>query len=352
MNFFLSHSSKDKRLAEQISLALLNIGHDVFFDKDSLQPGDEFDEKIRSEILTCDRFIFLLSEHSIQEKSYSLSELKFIQERWSHPKQRVLTIVIDDTTIEKAPPYLTAATFLRPVGNISAEVAGFIAQLDEFEQKVVRTRFNAIKIISLLAVIAMGLITYFAMTVPDTPYDLARERLEKRIVDKPGSKAKIYQQFGFGFIYPAAWIIEDGSAPYGVPDIDIIQRYTDQKAAIGLELRLMPIQPNYIQDVKAEVNNQADVLRKIDPDLIVDDFTVDGIPAKRFRYIQGTGKRKGQITRIWVRLVPEVKLQIISFTYNDEPDKEDFHTEVRRIIDSIVIDKRLLFQIREKQRSF
>ena len=175
----------------------------------------------------------------------------------------------------------------------------------------------------------------------------AGRRLEDALRASSGYQKKIYPQLGFGFIAPKAWQVEDYATRFGVADIDVIQRYTDTKAAIGVKFKLMPVQPNYVNDLVTETANQSDVWRHIDPDLRVSDATISGFQAKRFDYSQSTGARRGQVCAYWIRIVPEVKLQILCFTYTDEPDKEAFWKEVERVVGSTIIDRELL----ERRRS-
>lgn len=174
----------------------------------------------------------------------------------------------------------------------------------------------------------------------------AEKRLDDALRAPSGKQKKIYPKLGFGFIAPSAWIVEDYAAKFGVSDIDVVQRYTAQKAAIGVEFKLMPVQPNYVNDIQAEVRNQADVWKKDDPNLQISETTVSGFPAKQFDFTKATGERRGKIRAYWVRIVPEVKLQIFCFTYTDEPDREAFWSEAERLVESTVVDRELLEQRR------
>lgn len=174
----------------------------------------------------------------------------------------------------------------------------------------------------------------------------AEKRLDDSLRAPSGYQKRIYSNLGFGFIAPKAWQVEDFATRFGVADIDVIQRYTDEKAVIGVEYKLIPVQPNYVNDHATEVRNQTDVWEKIDPNIKVDDATISGFPAKRFAYTQPTGKRIGEIRRYWVRIVPEVKLQILCFTYMDAPDRNEYWSGAERIVDSTIIDRELLEQRR------
>ncbi|QLH51080.1 MAG: hypothetical protein HWD57_15725 [Candidatus Accumulibacter cognatus] len=169
-----------------------------------------------------------------------------------------------------------------------------------------------------------------------------RERLAKQLPIRPGYAKHVYPQYGIGFIAPTAWIKDDAPVHYGIPDIDIVQRYTDQKAAIGVEFKLTQVQSNYVNDIVAEVRNQKDVWEKNDPKITVTDATLNGREAKLFHYTHSTGKRIGERRVYWVRLVPEIKLQLQGFTYTDEPDREEFWREFDRIVESTVIDQELI----------
>jgi len=136
MNIFVSHSSDDKDAVERIVLAVRAQKHTVFFDSDSLVPGEEYDDDIRDKIDQCDRFVFCASRHSLTPGAYALTELEIARKRWPHPDERVLTVILDDTPVEKLPPYLAAATALRPKGNIPAEVALVFSRTERYSKSL------------------------------------------------------------------------------------------------------------------------------------------------------------------------------------------------------------------------
>lgn len=67
-------------------------------------------------------FIFLISQWAIADGSYSLTELKYAQAKWTHPKQRVLPVVVGLVDWAKIPIYLKSVAILKPQGNVAAEV--------------------------------------------------------------------------------------------------------------------------------------------------------------------------------------------------------------------------------------
>jgi hypothetical protein len=72
--------------------------------------------------------VFLISAHSVKERSYTLTELKFAREKWPHPQRRVLAVVVRPTAKERIDPYLKASTWMEPKGSIAAEVVAQVAQ--------------------------------------------------------------------------------------------------------------------------------------------------------------------------------------------------------------------------------
>jgi TIR domain len=85
MQVFISFGSEDRYFAETLHYSLLNAGHKTFYDRRSLQPGDEFDLRICEEIKRSDLFVFLISPSSISKGSYALTELDHAERKWSHP---------------------------------------------------------------------------------------------------------------------------------------------------------------------------------------------------------------------------------------------------------------------------
>lgn len=127
MRIFLSYSSQDKNIADQIYLLLLSAGHDVFFDGAMIQGGDDFTKKIQEHIEECQLFIFLISPDSVTKPSYALTELKFARQKWPNPQSHVLPVVVRKTAAEMIPPYLRVVSMLEPEGNVAAEVAQQVA---------------------------------------------------------------------------------------------------------------------------------------------------------------------------------------------------------------------------------
>ncbi|NIS70313.1 MAG: TIR domain-containing protein [Proteobacteria bacterium] len=123
MKIFLSYSSKQQALAEQICLALEQSGHHVFFDKKSLRAGGNFRKKIRDELDQSEMFVFLISPDSVSSKSYTMSELDIAREKWPRPEDHILPVMAVATNLEIVPPYLKAVSILEPKGEIVEAVS-------------------------------------------------------------------------------------------------------------------------------------------------------------------------------------------------------------------------------------
>jgi hypothetical protein len=124
LRIFLSYASEHKRIAEELAQTLKNSGHEVFFDKDSLPPGEDFQDQIRAGIRRADRFVFLISRSSLEEGRFTLSELEFARQRWPAPSGRVFPVLLDKTIKpEELPIYLRSVQALSIKGNATAEIA-------------------------------------------------------------------------------------------------------------------------------------------------------------------------------------------------------------------------------------
>lgn len=208
------------------------------------------------------------------------------------------------------------------------------------------TTAQAAIITALIGVIPAIITAFLTLNEPNLPVSLdissgnaKTQRISQKIPSRIGYKNHIYPNLGIGLQTPSQWIAEDAAAIFSGGEIDFIKRYEDTKAAVGIKIRYRSIQDNYIHDINAEVENQKHVWEKIDPNVKVNDTTINGIPAKVWKYNQSTGKRVGDLRWYWVRIVPEIKLEIVGFIYTDSIDNKEFWTEVDDIIKSLVIDE-------------
>jgi hypothetical protein len=131
MTVFVSYAHKQRSIAEEIIQALRARGHDVFFDRDTLDPGVDYGAAIQKAIETCDLFIFLISPDALRDRKYARTELKFAKARWKNPSGKVLPVMVKPTLDSRIDAYLRAVTILYPQGNVAAEVAATATALLE-----------------------------------------------------------------------------------------------------------------------------------------------------------------------------------------------------------------------------
>lgn len=126
---FLSYSSSLSEAARRIELTLQGEGFSVFRDRSMLPPGESFDARIRTAIEDSDLFVFLINPESVSPGRYTLTELKFAEQKWQHPAGRVLPVFAEATPKGSIPAYLRAVTILQPRGDLVAEVAAEVVRL-------------------------------------------------------------------------------------------------------------------------------------------------------------------------------------------------------------------------------
>jgi hypothetical protein len=124
---FISYSSEHHPMAEELAQTLKNEGHDVFFDKDSLPPGQEYNERIRSALRLADCCIFLIGRTSLQSGRYMLTEVELTRARWPVPAGRAFPVIVDsDVKPAELPAYLRSVSVIVPKGNLAAEIAATV----------------------------------------------------------------------------------------------------------------------------------------------------------------------------------------------------------------------------------
>ncbi len=157
MRIFLSYASEDRARIEPIRLALTEQGHDVFYDREDLKPGEAFDSRIRAAIEGCDLFVCFLTPHTIDAGSYTLNELGVAQRMWPHADGRVLPVILADVPRKDIPAYLRSVTCLTPVGNVTASVSDAVHHLTRAHQ---RRRMRKIAIWSAVILIPAAIAAY------------------------------------------------------------------------------------------------------------------------------------------------------------------------------------------------
>ncbi len=143
MKIFLSYASQDRAVADTINHALLEQGHDVFFDRDDLPPGEQYHSSIRRAIEKTDLFVFLVSEHAIDVGSYTLNELDMATTRWPRPSGRLLPVLLRPIPLDQLPAVITAVSVLQTPGNIAAAAAQAVHEIARRRRRAARGRIGA-----------------------------------------------------------------------------------------------------------------------------------------------------------------------------------------------------------------
>jgi hypothetical protein len=123
MRIFISYASEDRDQVEPVHMALVGAGHQTFFDKAALPPGNDYHGRIHAAVMASDAFVFMVSPHSVAAGAYTLTELKIAKGKWPRPAGHVLPVMAVPMAYDKLPAYLGAVTVLEPEGNLAAEVA-------------------------------------------------------------------------------------------------------------------------------------------------------------------------------------------------------------------------------------
>ena len=129
MKIFLSYASQDREIAQAIHRALLEQGHDVFFDREDLPPGEEFHIQIRRAIERSDLFVFLISEHALDPGSYTLNELEIAEKSLKQTSGRLLPVLLKPMPFDHIPTFAKSVTLLQSPGNIPAAVADAVSRI-------------------------------------------------------------------------------------------------------------------------------------------------------------------------------------------------------------------------------
>jgi len=105
---FLSYASEDRAAVQKIRTALEAAGVDVFFDRDALHVGDDWEAKLRRGIRQCSLFVPVISRQTLNPErrffrvEWNLAVKEAGMASFSLEEMFLLPIVIDDTTPEQA----------------------------------------------------------------------------------------------------------------------------------------------------------------------------------------------------------------------------------------------------------
>ncbi len=175
-----------------------------------------------------------------------------------------------------------------------------------------------------------------------SPENIAKAELQNKRISfsnskNPNFKELIYPNYGMSLLAPVAWTAEDSPARLAGGEFNLVSRYEDTRGAVGMNFALRPVQPNYINNLAAQVDNMRETLERNFPGTRSEDFAISGLPGKMFTYELSTGKRRMAVRLYWIRLVPTVQLQIQCAQYTDAADAAEFWRDVDQVLASIVI---------------
>lgn len=163
MQVFLSYASEDRDAADRVRYALHAAGYEVFYDREDLPPGQEYDQTIRRALAASGLLVFLITPDSVTPGRYTLTELKLAQARWPHPTGRVLPVMLRPTPMDDVPTYLRAVGILEPSGDVAAEVAHEAARLlatRSLLKRAVRLLRSPAGVVGLIALLVSGAATW------------------------------------------------------------------------------------------------------------------------------------------------------------------------------------------------
>jgi len=167
---FISHAREDSKIAERIALAIRGRDCTVFLDEQDLPPGGNYEARIYQAIKSSSVFVFLISPASVSEGRYPLTELKFAEQKWPHPADRVLPVLVADMPIDHVPEYLRAASVMKARGDLAAEVAAAVdTMLPKFAKLI-----GAMAATVAIAIAGLSAFYVWPRSTPDSPAGIVR----------------------------------------------------------------------------------------------------------------------------------------------------------------------------------
>lgn len=227
MRIFVSFAGEQRKLAERVAIGLRQDGHDVFFDQQSLPPGEEYDRAIRRDIARCDLLVFLVSPDSVAAGTYALTELGLAQKRWPDPSGRLLPVMVAATPMADVPAYVAAVTVLQPGGEVVSEI---VAAVDVISRRR-RRRRNAAIAAAVAVATAAGAAWWAGQNRGDATDDVPPCRLAVRLAADaalaPGLTLRVSgsgQSRDYSVTHAGAAAIAVGAAQVGDWELTLIDR--------------------------------------------------------------------------------------------------------------------------------
>lgn|SRR5574344_410021 len=99
---FISYASEDFEASSSLATIFSNLGFDVWFDKRTLEPGDEYEKMIRENIQSADAFVPILSESTASGgRRFFRREWKWANDEleYRYPEKFIYPICIDGVNL-------------------------------------------------------------------------------------------------------------------------------------------------------------------------------------------------------------------------------------------------------------
>lgn len=144
---FLSYASEDRIAAKRIKDALENAGVDVFFDRDDLECGNDWEAKLRRSISQCSLFVPVISRatscpgHRFFRKEWNLAVDEAQAHSFSDDACFLLPVVIDDIMVSEADvpgKFRSIQWQSLPSGEPTPE---FVSRVQKLYRKYQKSRF-------------------------------------------------------------------------------------------------------------------------------------------------------------------------------------------------------------------
>jgi hypothetical protein len=136
---FVSYASEDLEAASRLAEGLRAAGLEVWFDKNALHAGDDWERSIRRGIEQCSLFLPVISRQSLSEKN---RRDRYLWREWNDADDRtramapgeafIIPVVIDDTRIDRAPlpdSFKRAQGSSLPDGTVTSAAAELLVEL-------------------------------------------------------------------------------------------------------------------------------------------------------------------------------------------------------------------------------
>jgi TIR domain len=135
--FFISYSRDDRRLVEPVVALLRTAPTDVFFDLDTIEPGEDWYDRLEQAIKGASSFVIFWCDHSANSRS--------VQKEWMFAvgnKKRIIPILLDSTPL---PPRLETFQWI-DFRDFARALHGPEVFSSEFSEE--EPSFNAIRVMA------------------------------------------------------------------------------------------------------------------------------------------------------------------------------------------------------------